>query len=505
MPHGCNLHTLCSWLHRPAVCASATIATLFTRVKSSIAESLIIACISAAVTTGVGAPDDTYEVVCEPRPGTDLDPHELQPWKRSQRKPVRLINPATDLVDHRTSCYYYDAVPGDTAASVADAFLIDIRRFAQDNAQVFTPVMASASFEESLTSQQVIDILTTIRNVQKLPAASEPYFQCSNTNGVVSECRLGGVVQPCTGVNNCTVFYQEPDVSIDPAGQVLQICNISTVPGQFDGVAMLNDPAVSQPRALRRLLDEWGYTDVDVPQDYCNLRAWLEFQWMRGCVDGWVTVIYAAHGVPPNVVLDRKLVDILLAFKRLERLELHVASGSIVPPQLGGIQGLRFLYLRSPCWQGQLPVNLGKGWPDIEYIDISHWARREPACGIEGRLPDLWGATMPNLRNLELRDNRLTGQLPPGYVRMTELRALILSDNQLSGSLPDSYAEWDWLERFNVGNNRMHGALPWSYGLWNHYISEFNLSSNDFQGEIPAAWSRLKMNLMDLSLSNNPR
>lgn len=455
-------------------------------------------------TAGVGAPDDTYAIVCEPQPGTDLDMHEIQPWKRDQRKSVRLIDPA-DRDNLQTPCFHYDAVPGDTAASIADAFLVDVRRFIQNNTQVFKPLTVSTSLNESLTEGEVTAILSTIKGLQQFPGATDPYLRCTDTTGGNTECRIGGAAQPCAGRTNCTLFYQEPDVSLDPAGQVLRICDINSAPGQFETVARFTDPTISQPRTLRRLLDEWGYKNQPVPRDYCNPNAWDNPQWVQSCADGWITTLSGAHGVNPNAKLNRNLAELLLTFARVELLSTHVASGSTIPPQLGGLAHLQFLFIRSPCWQGQLPPNLGRELPGLWYLDIGHWSQLQPECGVQGTLPAIWGRTMPNLEVLSIIHNRLTGTLPQEYAQMTKMRTFVLFDNRLSGSLPSSYGSWENIERFELYENNLEGVLPTSYGAWTDIV-RLLLSDNNLQGTIPAAWSGLtNTGLRDFALSNNPR
>lgn len=408
-------------------------------------------------------------MICEPRTGTDLDLHDIKPWRRKHRKPVRLVD-RKDRDNLSAQCYLYDAVRGDTAASIADVFLLDIRKFVQDNTKVFAPVAVTSNFNESLTSEQVAAVLNNVKSQQQFPAAAEPYFRCTSASGAVNECRIGGTAQPCTGVTNCTLLYQEPDVTIDPAGQTLLICNISLATGQFDAIAQFKDPAVSQPRALRRWLDAYKRTDVQVPNNYCSL-------WLVRCVDGWVTQLEHASGYEP--VLNRELAEVLLTFERLEGMGIYVAIGSILPPQLGGLSRLRSIWARSVCWDGELPPNLGRGWSNIQYVSIGSW-QKVANCGIRGTLPVLWGSTMPNLFSLELPFNRLSGPLPAEYSGMVRMERLILSGNQLTGLLPGSYSQW--------GSAR-----------------DINLHDNNLQGEVPPSWSQFKGRLQYLTLSSNPR
>lgn len=449
---------------------------------------------------GVGAPDETYAVICEPQPGTDLDPHEVKPWRRSHRKPVRLVNPIEDRTNLAAPCYYYDAVAGDTAASIADAFLLDVRRFAHDNTKVFKPVAVTAEFEEAMTKEQLAAVLSSITALQQYPGAAEPYFNCTDDSANASHvqlCRNSDALQPCVGIANCTLHYHEPDVSVSPVGHELLVCGISSAPGQFDAIAYFRDPAVSQPRALRHLLDAFGYQDVPVPKAYCRPEAWtakdaphasqLESRWLRACVDGYVTELEATVGSAAepdsNLFMDKQLAEIFLSLEKLEYLELITAPGSILPPQLGALQHMKRFYASSWCWGGTLPPNYGIGWPNMTEFVIKQHAElstKTKGCGISGTLPVLWGTTLLNLQKFHISDNRVSGTLPPEYAGMTQIKDFYLGNNLLDGVLPSNYASWS-------------------------SVATINLSGNDFQGEIPSAWWALGDTLQLLFVHNNPR
>jgi len=134
--------------------------------------------------TGVGAPDDTWGVTCHPMPGTIdptvYDPHHTQPWKRLARQPVRLKNPE-DRTNLNTQCYLYDATTGDTAASVADSFLLDLREVVRNNTDVFPPVPVNVTFGNALTSAELAAILDVAQqSAMSLNAGALdlPYFVC---------------------------------------------------------------------------------------------------------------------------------------------------------------------------------------------------------------------------------------------------------------------------------------------------------------------------------------
>lgn len=428
---------------------------------------------------GVGNPEDTYAVICEPQPGTDRDLHDIQPWRREQRKPVRLVNPQADRDNLEVPCYQYDAEPGDTGPSIADAFDLDVRSFAQQNTQVFNLVTVSTNFEVELTSDQVNSILSNVRAMQQFQAAGEPFFRCPDAGGGAKECRLGASVEPCTGITNCTVFYQEPDVSINPAGKVLQVCDIGSGTKTFDSVAKFDNHITAQHMALKRLMSKSYTPDAKVPHDYCNKDSWGTEALVVDCDDdGWITFLSALR-LENNVALNKDLAELLLTFERLQDLSIVVMASSIMPPQLGGLSAMVTFWARSSCWDGQLPTNLEKGWPNLQFLSISHWNnQRQPQCGIQGTLPASWGTAWQNMYHFEMTDHRLSGTLPQEYGKWTRLEEMHLWSNQISGFLPASYAAWSRARLID-------------------------LSDNDIQGVIPAAWSELGDTLNELDIANN--
>lgn len=81
-------HALAAHVHITAHTVCSLQPTPSTQSEEPVPE--FVALLTANVTihahaglAGVGAPDDTYAVICEPSPGTNLDPHDIQPWSKS--------------------------------------------------------------------------------------------------------------------------------------------------------------------------------------------------------------------------------------------------------------------------------------------------------------------------------------------------------------------------------------------------------------------------------------
>ena len=67
---------------------------------------------------------------------------------------------------------------------------------------------------------------------------------------------------------------------------------------------------------------------------------------------------------------------------------------------------------------------------------------------------------MPNLINLELADNLLTGQIPPELGELSALQSLNLSGNGLTGEIPEELARLPETARIFIAENRLSGCVP---------------------------------------------
>lgn len=426
--------------------------------------------------SSVGSPEDTYGIVCEPQAGTDLDPHYVQPWSRQQRKPVTLLS-ANDRTNLSATCYGYTAQPGDTAASLADAFLVDLRLFARDNVDVWTLTTVTDVFEGNTTAE-LQSIVNTVKSV-KLPGAIEPYFVCNKTDGTTARCDSTGGFGACLGIN-CTFFYSEQDVRIDPAGKLLQVCNISSAPGQFEKVAYFQDPKISQPRALRSMLDILSQSKVGpVPDNYCSEAEWEKFngpvgraptftdRWVKSCdADGYVTELDISITKVQEIAnsIDTTMLNALLTLEKLEKVYLVVKEGEL-PPQLGALTAMNSIKISYKCMSGLLPTNWGRSWRNIQYLSITQYpsddgSSEDVGCGIIGQVPTVWGGQMKPMLVLDLSGNALTGPLPTTFSAMAQMQELYLQNNRFDNKIPRQWKMLSRLTHLDLSGNLLTGAVP---------------------------------------------
>jgi hypothetical protein len=141
-----------------------------------------------------------------------------------------------------------------------------------NNTAVFTASVVNVTINEPLSAAYMRSMLATIASTSA-PGDIVPYFFCGQPTFDVTPPTICTVenVTACA-FKNCTLFYSEQDASASLVGKPLQVCGIAQ---QFQSVAYFADPAISQARALRALLDLLGFTNTGpVPQDYCNETEW---------------------------------------------------------------------------------------------------------------------------------------------------------------------------------------------------------------------------------------
>ena len=204
--------------------------------------------------------------------------------------------------------------------------------------------------------------------------------------------------------------------------------------------AVAQDDAASDREALERFYDATGgprWTDNTNWKTSAPLHEW--------------------HGVGTDA-----------AGRVIELQLLKNGLTGVIPPVLGRLTKLRWLYLTQSSLTGFVPPEL-ESLAELEVLSLS-------LNELDGPIP-AWLGDMPNLRSIALYENDLTGLIPDNLANLTNLRSLWLNRNELSGPIPA------WL-----------GRLP--------ELESLDLRENDFAGPVPAALGDLTR-LEYLGLSYN--
>ena len=85
--------------------------------------------------------------------------------------------------------------------------------------------------------------------------------------------------------------------------------------------------------------------------------------------------------------------------------------------------------------------------------------------GLSGELPPVLG-DLSSLVNLWLPENDLSGGIPPGLGNLFSLEQLNLSDNQLAGELPPELGHLSRLNLLDISSNGFSGGCPHSGLPW---------------------------------------
>ncbi len=106
-----------------------------------------------------------------------------------------------------------------------------------------------------------------------------------------------------------------------------------------------------------------------------------------------------------------------------------------------------------------------------------------------------------NLSYLNLSFNQLTGSIPPGLGDLSNLTYLNVRGNQLSGSLPPDLGDLSNLTFLSMGANQFSGSIPQELGSLSS-LQRLYLPANQLSGSLPAQLGDLS-SLETMYLSNN--
>jgi len=123
---------------------------------------------------------------------------------------------------------------------------------------------------------------------------------------------------------------------------------------------------------------------------------------------------------------------------------------------------------------------------------------------IERTIPETLTQALVNLTTLNLRNNKLAGDLPSQWA-CPKLTYLDFSRNQLTGPIPRQLlANCTRLDTLIASYNRLNKELPNDEGVWNcTKLRVLRLESNRFTGEIPRLIFTQCPSLEEVRLCNN--
>ncbi len=194
-----------------------------------------------------------------------------------------------------------------------------------------------------------------------------------------------------------------------------------------------------------------------------------------------VDSVYKWYGITLDV--DGKVVKIVL--------ENNSLSGSI-PPEIGNLDQLTYLYLNVNQLSGSIPSEIGD-LDNLITIFLNH-------NQLNGSIPPEIGS-MQNLYELGLYHNQLSGDIPGGIGDLPSIAYLDLSENQLTGTIPPELGNLTNLVRLNLSNNQLSGNIPPELGNLIK-LQSLDLYNNNLTGSIPPELDNMKA-LLGIQLFHN--
>eukprot|EP00977_Amphora_coffeiformis_P012269 scaffold3034_cov173-Amphora_coffeaeformis.AAC.5 len=161
--------------------------------------------------------------------------------------------------------------------------------------------------------------------------------------------------------------------------------------------------------------------------------------------------------------------DVVVGFQKRTMLK------GTIPPEVGILKDMEIFLARDMELEGPISTIFSQ-WPNIKDIRLDQ-------NRLTGKLPTTFGEANPLLEVLDLSENDLTGEIPPSLGSLPNLVTLRLSENNLEGPIPADLINLSRLGKFRFTKHR-----PTLYILSYMHKSSTEtlaLSENALTGEIP--------------------
>ena len=166
-----------------------------------------------------------------------------------------------------------------------------------------------------------------------------------------------------------------------------------------------------------------------------TLRGTATLNWDAGtAITAWDGITLA--GTPQRVT------KLQLTYDRLD---------GAIPPALGDLEKLEWLYLYGNRLTGTIPAALGSlGELEVLYLQDNQ---------LTGSIPPEFGA-LSSLGWLGLHNNQLSGPIPVELTTLPALQDLYFENNALTGSIPAGLVDRNLRALYLAGNSGLTGCIP---------------------------------------------
>ena len=153
----------------------------------------------------------------------------------------------------------------------------------------------------------------------------------------------------------------------------------------------------------------------------------------------------------------------------------HNDLTGMLPPELGQLSRLQYLFLSSNQLTGPIPIELAQ----LTQLRETNLGRNQ----LTGPIPAELGQ-LAEMRFLYLNNNQFTGAIPVELAQLFQLRRLFLDNNQLSGMIPRELGRLFRLQQLHLQNNQLTGQIPFELEQLAD-LTEFRYRGNRLGGFIP--------------------
>ncbi|ONH94987.1 hypothetical protein PRUPE_7G044200 [Prunus persica] len=190
--------------------------------------------------------------------------------------------------------------------------------------------------------------------------------------------------------------------------------------------------------------------------------------------------------------LGGSVPDEIGKLQKLQGVELFANQFSgPIPSSLGNLTSLTRLLMQENKFGESIPPSFGN-CKSLQVIGLSSLSISLSISNnfLTGSLPSEWQFLHPplgdlkNIGELDISENKLSGEIPGTLGRCISLERLHLQGNKLEGSIPQTLKSLRGLEEIDISRNNLSGKIPEFLGNLGS-LKHLNLSHNNFEGELP--------------------